>query len=50
MGTVLHIYIGYTFSALLIAHMGAALWHHIVKKDNTLKRMTSLKELKENQQ
>jgi len=41
-GTLLHIYIGYTLAALLVAHVGAAFWHHLINKDNTLKRMTTL--------
>jgi cytochrome b561 len=34
-----HGWIGYALAALIVAHMGAALKHHIVDKDNVLTRM-----------
>jgi cytochrome b561 len=47
-GTLLHLYIGYTLAVLLVVHIGAAFWHHLVKEDNTLTRMTTLTTNKEN--
>lgn len=37
-GTI-HEYMGYSLIALVCAHAGAALYHHIFKKDRTLLRM-----------
>lgn len=34
-----HELIAYTLVALVIAHVAAALWHHLVLKDGTLRRM-----------
>jgi cytochrome b561 len=34
-----HVGLWYVFGGLLALHIGAALWHHIIKKDDTLKRM-----------
>lgn len=34
-----HQYAAYTLIALLLAHVGAALYHHVIVKDNTLRRM-----------
>ncbi|GGA91228.1 cytochrome b [Neiella marina] len=39
MGQQIHHYTGFVFSALVVCHIGAALKHHIVDKDNTLNRM-----------
>lgn len=36
---VAHVGLWYLFGALLALHIGAALWHHAVKKDDTLNRM-----------
>jgi len=36
---VAHVGLWYLFAALLALHVGAALWHHMAKKDDTLKRM-----------
>lgn len=35
----IHVGLWYVFAAALALHVGAALWHHRVKKDDTLKRM-----------
>jgi cytochrome b561 len=35
----IHGYIAYAIVALLLAHIGAAFYHHIIKKDNILARM-----------
>ena len=37
--SLLHWIGGWTLVVLLIGHIGAALWHHIVKKDDVLERM-----------
>ncbi len=37
-----HIWIWYLLLALAAVHIGAALWHHLVKKDDTLNRMSPL--------
>jgi cytochrome b561 len=34
-----HTWIGYTMGALLVAHIGGALYHHFIRGDNILKRM-----------
>lgn len=36
---VAHVGLWYLFAAVLLLHVGAALWHHRVKKDDTLNRM-----------
>jgi cytochrome b561 len=36
---IAHVGLWYLFGALLALHVGAALWHHAVKKDVTLRRM-----------
>ncbi|KAF0169924.1 MAG: cytochrome b561, partial [Rhodobacteraceae bacterium] len=36
---IAHVGLWYLFGALLALHIGAAAWHHIVKKDETLRRM-----------
>ena len=33
-----HVGLWYVFGALLALHVGAALWHHVAKKDETLRR------------
>jgi len=38
-GKLLHGLLGYAFSALIILHISAALKHHFINKDETLKRM-----------
>ncbi len=38
-GKTLHTAVGYTLAALIIAHIAAALKHHVIDKDETLKRM-----------
>jgi cytochrome b561 len=35
----IHVTVPYVMGALLVLHIGAALWHHGVKRDATLKRM-----------
>lgn len=35
----IHALLAYTAAALLVLHVGAALWHHFVRRDNVLKRM-----------
>lgn len=35
-----HVYGGYVMAALVIGHVGAALYHHFVLRDSTLLRMT----------
>lgn len=35
----IHKWLAYTLIALLAVHAGAALWHHYVKRDATLKKM-----------
>lgn len=34
-----HEYLGYALIALLVLHIGAALYHHFLRKDNVLRRM-----------
>ena len=34
-----HYWLAWIMGAILLAHVAAALWHHIVKKDETLARM-----------
>lgn len=34
-----HEILGYTFAALVVAHVGAALYHHFALKDGTIRRM-----------
>lgn len=34
-----HEVLGWTMAALVVAHAGAALWHHVVAGDSTLRRM-----------
>jgi cytochrome b561 len=34
-----HEFLAYTLIALIAAHAGAALWHHLVLRDGTLRRM-----------
>jgi cytochrome b561 len=36
---VVHKFIGFAIGALIIAHVGAALYHHFVRRDDILKRM-----------
>jgi len=36
---VVHLYIGIAMAALLIGHIGAALYHHFIRKDEVLLRM-----------
>jgi cytochrome b561 len=36
---VVHLWIGVTIAALLAGHIGAALYHHFVRKDDVLMRM-----------
>lgn len=36
---VLHVGLWYFFAALALLHIAAALWHHVKKQDETLKRM-----------
>lgn len=36
---IVHVGLWYLFAAALVLHVGAALWHHFVKKDETLRRM-----------
>ncbi|MXP63473.1 cytochrome b [Roseomonas sp. M0104] len=38
--SAIHDTIGLTLAALVAVHAGAALWHHFVRRDNTLRRMT----------
>ena len=35
----IHEWLGNAMMALIAAHVGAALWHHFVRRDNTLARM-----------
>ncbi len=35
----LHEWLGYVLAALVLGHFAAALWHHVVLKDSTLRRM-----------
>ena len=37
-----HVLLNYTLIAVLIGHIGAALQHHFIKKDNVLIRMLPL--------
>lgn len=39
LASLAHLGLGWTLTALIIAHSAAALHHHFVLKDNTLKRM-----------
>src|SRR5215831_17128618 len=34
-----HAYLAYSALGLLLLHVGAALWHHVVRRDSVLKRM-----------
>ena len=34
-----HVYFAYSAAALLVLHVGAALYHHYLRRDNTLRRM-----------
>jgi cytochrome b561 len=36
-----HRNLGFLMAALLCAHIGAALYHHVVRKDRVLMRMVS---------
>lgn len=36
-----HAQISWVFVALVIGHIGAALYHHFIKHDDTLQRMTT---------
>ncbi len=40
MAHALHENLFYALALLLLLHAGAALWHHYIKRDNLLKRMT----------
>jgi len=35
----LHVALAFTLCALVIGHIGAALFHHVIRKDDTLRRM-----------
>lgn len=35
----LHTWVGYSIAALLVAHIGGAIYHHAVRRDGTLMRM-----------
>jgi len=35
----LHRWLGFLMAAILVAHIGAAFFHHFVRKDNILMRM-----------
>lgn len=37
-----HKYLGFSLIALMVAHIGGALWHQFVLRDDTLKRMISV--------
>jgi cytochrome b561 len=37
-----HEFIGYLIALLLCAHIGAALMHHLVRRDGVLQRMWAL--------
>lgn len=41
-----HYYLAWALIILLVAHIGAALWHHFVIKDNILRRMLPFVKLK----
>jgi cytochrome b561 len=34
-----HIYAAYTLLALIVIHLGAAVWHHFIKRDRVTARM-----------
>ncbi|WOH38261.1 cytochrome b [Thalassotalea fonticola] len=38
---LIHKYLAYSLIALVVVHAGAAIKHHVIDKDDTLKRMTS---------
>jgi cytochrome b561 len=35
----LHIWVGYSIAALLVAHIAGAVYHHAIRRDGTLMRM-----------
>jgi cytochrome b561 len=37
--TLVHRIMAWTLVALLAAHVPAALWHHFIRRDDTLRRM-----------
>jgi cytochrome b561 len=37
---IVHTYLGYALAALICVHIAAALFHHFVRRDNVLTRMT----------
>jgi cytochrome b561 len=36
---IVHEYLFYVLLLVLVAHVGAALWHHFILRDNVLRRM-----------